>query len=162
AATALWNTTTGPDDEADSTSAGSSSSRSPRTIDGGDVRAISTAVARRARRSSCSGQIRYDSQRIASSSVTSRGLRSMPPRHATSGTDAGSGTGPRTDAVSSGPVPTGSESHAYEYRSGNRLRPALAPTSISATGPDETSANAGTSVASRPTSLVWVDRERLV
>ena len=61
----------------------------PRAATAGPRRATSTAARSRSRRSSCSGQTRFSSHAIASGSRTSSGLRSTPPRQATSGCRAG-------------------------------------------------------------------------
>ena len=94
--TALWKTTRVASDGACAARAGSWSLRSPATRRGGSAWAIAIARRSRSRRKSCSGQISASSQATSSGFRTSRGLRSIPARHTTRGSSAGSGTGPVT------------------------------------------------------------------
>jgi hypothetical protein len=100
--TALCNTTTAVSGGACSANDTSCSLRSPATSSGGSVRATAIAWRSRSRRKSCSGQINASSQATSSGSRMSKGFKSMPARHATAGSAAGSGTGPAVAQRSTG------------------------------------------------------------
>ena len=170
--TAEWNTTRVAWTGACATRAGSSSSRSPRTRYGGSSRAIRTAARSRSRRSSCSGQTIVSSQRTASSSVTSTGERSMPARQ-TTGAKAHGGMSPVVAHSSNGPSDVGllraavGKLPADDVAVGIEAEPGAGPDLQQSQGPAPArsapgTTNAGYSVASRPTSLVWVARSRIV
>ncbi len=167
--TALWNTTTGPCSAAASTSAGSSSSRSPRTSAGGSARATSIAWTQLGPAVVVLGPDQHrqpvhlvgvgDVERVE---VDARRARRRP------AAGPAAAPVPRRERRAPGPAPIRRTASAGRPRVRVAVRveaePGATPRPPAArAGRDRPpAANAGTRVASRPASLVWVARSRMV